>query len=90
MKLAFRVRVDWSDTASDDMDRLTRQMQDRIIQKVDLFAATGHGDVDKLEGTENQFRLKIGKNWRVFFHLLPLEGILRVDQIKPRGSAYKK
>ena len=41
-------------------------MADRVTAALERLASTGHGDVKKLQGRPNEFRLRVGK-WRVFF-----------------------
>lgn len=77
--------------AAKDVNDLPRNERDRIIRKVKEFAETGRGDVKKLQGHSNEFRLRVG-DWRVRFsvdnlgHLI----ILTVLRVLPRGSAYKE
>ena len=49
-----------------DFDALDRLVQVRVTAALERFASTGHGDVKKLQGRLNDFRLRVGK-WRVFF-----------------------
>lgn len=45
------------------------------------------GDITKLQGYENEYRLRIG-DLRVLFTFE--NGIIIINEIKPRGQAYKK
>ena len=49
-----------------DFDALDRLVQARVTAALERLALTGHGDVKKLQGRPNDFRLRVGK-WRVFF-----------------------
>jgi len=69
-----------------DFDGLDRITQRRVTAALERFAATGHGDVKRLEGRPGEFRLRVGK-WRVFFDL-DTPGILLVNGIDNRGQAY--
>jgi mRNA interferase RelE/StbE len=46
--------------------RLSPQVRERISKKLDVFAATGQGDVKKLKG-QTGVRLRIG-DWRVIYY----------------------
>lgn len=46
--------------------KLPQQLRDRIGRKLDVFAATGQGDVKKLKGQPGA-RLRVG-DWRVIFY----------------------
>jgi mRNA interferase RelE/StbE len=69
-----------------DFDGLDRITQRRVTAALERFAATGHGDVKRLQGRPGEFRLRVGK-WRVFFDL-DTPGILLVNGIDNRGRAY--
>jgi mRNA interferase RelE/StbE len=46
--------------------KLSPQVRERIRKKLDVFAATGHGDVKKLKGQAGA-RLRVG-DWRVIYY----------------------
>jgi len=69
-----------------DFDRLDRITQQRVIAALGRYAATGHGDVKRLQGRVRDFRLRAGK-WRVFFDL-DTPGAIVVIGIDNRGQAY--
>jgi mRNA-degrading endonuclease RelE of RelBE toxin-antitoxin system len=69
-----------------DFDGLDRMTQARVTAALERLAATGHGDVRKLQGRAHDFRLRVGK-WRVFLDLDTPEGIV-VTGIDNRGQAY--
>ena len=54
---------------------------DKAIEKIPL------GDIKKLKGLENDYRLRVG-NLRVLFTLE--NDIIIIDEIGPRGQIYKK
>jgi mRNA interferase RelE/StbE len=59
-----------------------------IRQKVDELAATSlslSANLKRLKG-RNDYRLRV-QNWRVIFRVE--DGVLWIDDIAPRGSAYK-
>jgi mRNA-degrading endonuclease RelE of RelBE toxin-antitoxin system len=69
-----------------DFDALDRLIQSRVMAALERLASTGHGDVKKLQGRPNDFRLRVGK-WRVFFDL-DTPGRILVTGIDNRGQAY--
>lgn len=79
-------RVAWTRPAQHDLERLDRQTLQRITDAVMRFAATGHGDVRRLHGQRDEWRLRVG-DWRVRFTLR--EHNIVVLRVLPRGSAYR-
>jgi mRNA interferase RelE/StbE len=80
--------VRWTHRASKDLARLDRQTQRRIVAAVERFAQTGHGDVKRLSGLEEEiFRLRVG-DWRILFSRSEVLGI-RVLRVSPRSGAYQ-
>jgi len=69
-----------------DFDALDRLVQVRVTAALERLASTGHGDVKKLQGRPNDFRLRVGK-WRVFFDR-DTPGTILVTGIDNRGQAY--
>ena len=41
--------LEWTHKALDELERLDRRTQARIVRTVARFAETGYGDVDKIE-----------------------------------------
>lgn len=81
--------VDWSSKALRDLKRLDKPTTTRIIDSVNVFAATGHGDVKKLTNAGGEYRLRVG-DWRVRFTLEGEIQVLSVIRVLPRGDAYKR
>jgi mRNA-degrading endonuclease RelE of RelBE toxin-antitoxin system len=69
-----------------DFDGLDRIARERVTSALERLAATGHGDVKRLQGRVRDFRLRAGK-WRVFFDL-DTPGVITVTGIDNRGQAY--
>jgi len=78
----------FTDRARRDMRRLDRPIQKRVIDALDRLV--GHppvGDVVKLTGTQDEWRLRVG-DWRVrFTH--DDAGTIQVIRVLPRGRAYR-
>ena len=80
----------WTDRALRDADRLQRRIRERVFAAVDRFAATGHGDVKRLQGRDDESRLRVG-DVRVFFRYdADTDGItITVLRVLPRDRAYR-
>ncbi|MDE7267947.1 MAG: type II toxin-antitoxin system RelE/ParE family toxin [Lachnospiraceae bacterium] len=63
------------------VDKSTKKRLKDAIEKIPF------GDVKKLQGAENGYRLRVG-DLRVLFTLE--NDIIFIDNIIPRGQAYKK
>ncbi|MBI3974251.1 MAG: type II toxin-antitoxin system RelE/ParE family toxin [Chloroflexi bacterium] len=78
----------WTRPAVSDLRRLDRQVAERIRQAVRQFAVTGRGDVRKLQGSQAEWRLRVG-DWRVRFVYDYEAAVLRIVRVLPRGRAYR-
>lgn len=56
---------------------------------MDRFAAEGLGDVRRLQGQHDLWRLRVG-DWRVRFRYEPDVAIIRVQRVLLRGRAYRR
>ena len=80
--------VRWQPAARRDLSRLDAQIQERILDAVERFAATGHGDVIRLQDVRPpEWRLRVG-GWRVRFSRQDSEHVLDILRVLPRGKAY--
>ncbi len=71
-----------------DFRRIDPPIQRRIIDALDVL--TGElpaGDVVKLTGMDDEWRLRVG-DWRVRFQRDAV-GVLQVTRVLPRGRAYR-
>ncbi len=59
----------------------------RILTALDRFAATGQGEVKKLQGDSEELRLRVG-NYRARFTAEP-GAILLVHSVRHRSEAYR-
>ena len=69
-----------------DLRRVDPAVAGQVVEALELFVATGHGDVKKLHGIESEWRLRVGE-WRVRFTIV--EETLIVLRVLPRGKAYR-
>jgi mRNA interferase RelE/StbE len=63
---------------------LSPQVRERIRKKLDVFAATGQGDVKKLKG-QTGARLRVG-DWRVIYY--EETGVIVVAAVGHRREIY--
>ena len=84
------MRVEWSNRALDDADKLDSQTRHRIYNGIDRFADTGHGDAKKLAGSSGHLRLRVGQyRVRFIYDASSGERILIVLRVLPRDRAYR-
>ena len=78
----------WSGPARRDLRRLGREDAARVLDALDRFAESGHGDVRPLQGPGRRWRLRVG-DVRVIITYDEGAGLLRVVRALPRGRAYR-
>jgi len=76
----------WSDEARRDLRAIDRTVARRVVDVVERYAETGHGDVQRMQGTKGQYRLRVG-DYRVIFELD--EATLLVKRIAHRREVYR-
>ena len=82
--------VHWHPRASNEIEALARRdprLARRIRQRVAALAQTDYGNIKKLGGQGNRWRLTVGA-WRVIFTFEPL-GAISVLTVLPRKDAYR-
>jgi mRNA interferase RelE/StbE len=80
--------LEWTPAAERDLRRLDAQVRERIRRAVYRFVETGYGDVQRLRGTVNEWRLRVG-DWRVRFTEDQAGQTIIVLRVLPRGGAYR-
>ena len=78
----------WNRQAAADLARLPGQLQDRVLAALERLADTGQGDVKKLHGRQNQWRLRVG-DWRAIITFADRGRIIRVLRVQHRREAYR-
>jgi mRNA-degrading endonuclease RelE of RelBE toxin-antitoxin system len=80
--------VEWQPAALRDLSRLDAQVQERILEAVERYAATGQGSVIRLQDVRPpEWRLRVG-GWRVRFSRDETERVLGILRVLPRDKAY--
>jgi len=72
------------------LQSLSRPERFRLAEKIELLGANPDNtelDIKKLEG-EPYYRMRVG-NWRVIFDRQDAVQVIAIEEIKPRGDAYK-
>jgi mRNA interferase RelE/StbE len=75
-------------SAQRDLRRLDRPVATRILDALTRLADTGQGDVTRLQGIADEWRLRVG-DWRVRFRYDHPTRTLEVLRILRRGQAYR-
>lgn len=79
-------RVEFTKAALRDLEAMPAHDADAMADALAQYAETGHGDVKKLGGRKEEWRLRSGK-WRAIF--TPSGQVLRVLRIGDRKQAYR-
>ena len=72
--------------AQRDMRRLEEALRQRILQAIRRYTNEGLGDVVKLRGRQEEWRLRVGE-YRVRFRRDTANQIIVVLRVQPRGEA---
>ena len=84
-------RIHWDQRARADLraiGRQDRQLANRIVLAVETLAEHRNGDVRKLQGRSNEFRLRVG-DWRVMFSFVDGGHVIVVSRVLNRRDAYR-
>ena len=80
-------QVEWTEPLLEDLTTVEKTVAQRVKRAVERFAATGAGNVKKLQGIDPpEYRLRVG-DWRVRFH--QDHQTLRVLRVRNRREAYR-
>ncbi|MBM3891072.1 MAG: type II toxin-antitoxin system RelE/ParE family toxin [Verrucomicrobia bacterium] len=75
-----------SDEALEQLRALPKELRKRIGERLNILEASFAGDIKKLSGTENKYRLRVG-DYRVLFRLVGKQ--IQVYSVKERKEAYE-
>ena len=81
--------ISWTRDAATDIERLDRRTRERVRRALYRLDETGHGDVKRLRGYEDEYRLRVGR-LRVRFTFEPSGRDILVLRVLPRGRAYRR
>jgi len=82
------LNLEYTTQARRDLDRLDPPVQRRVLGALGRLANDGTGDVQRLTGTDGEYRLRVG-DWRVRFRRDRQVGVVVVLRVLPRGRAYR-
>ena len=84
-KHEYKYTLDFEESALSALETLPKDIRRQIGYGIDLLQRDWTGDIKKLVGQKNEYRLKVGK-FRVLFEL---EGqAINVYAVKDRKDAY--
>jgi len=87
--LSDGARYVFAPRARRDLRRLDPPVQRRVVDALDrLTGDPPAGDVVRLAGVEDEWRLRVG-DWRVRFTRDRDTGVIQVLRVLPRGRAYR-
>ena len=80
-------KIAWNDQAKAQLRAIDQLTALRILHALARFAATGEGDVKRLQDIDPpEFRLRVG-DYRLRFH--DLDDTLHITAVKHRREAYR-
>ncbi|MHB8576047.1 MAG: type II toxin-antitoxin system RelE family toxin [Dehalococcoidia bacterium] len=82
-------RVVWSDRAARDLRRLDKIDAQRVLSAVRRLATEDYGDVKRLQGAEQLWRLRVG-DLRVVFVYDHTSRAMDIARVLPRDRAYRR
>ncbi len=75
--------------AEKDLDRLPRDVEDRVARAVEGWSTTEDGDIREVQNMGHAtHRLRVG-GWRVLLSLDSATRTATILRVLPRGSAYR-
>jgi mRNA interferase RelE/StbE len=81
--MTYQIILD--DAALDQLRNLSKDVRKRVGRRLEMLADSLQGDVKKLEGQKNRYRLRVGE-FRILFRL---DGtMIHVYAVKQRKEAY--
>ena len=82
-------RLVWTPQSLRDLRKLDVKPRQRILEALERFAATGIGDVKRLQGLDPpEWRLRVGR-WRIRFRQSPESSSVEILRVLGRDKAYR-
>lgn len=81
-------RVEWTKRALKEAARLDVITRQRILSAIRNLCEENHGDVRRLKGVDEVYRLRVG-DWRIIFSYQDDLAVV-IHRVRPRGDAYKE
>jgi mRNA interferase RelE/StbE len=81
-------RAEWTKQALKEAARLDATTRQRVLAAIKRLYEENQGDVRRLQGMDEIYRLRVG-DWRVIFSYQDDLTIL-IHRVRPRGDAYKE
>lgn len=78
------MQIEYSKEAIKHIKSLDKPMRSRVLSAIEKIPS---GDIKKLVGLENDYRLRVG-DYRILFS--KSENIIIIKDVLPRGQAYKR
>lgn len=82
------VGVVWADRAAKDCKGIDKPARRRILEAIERFAQTGHGDVKALQGEPGAYRLRLG-DYRIIFEADVPTNTIIIMKVSHRREAYR-
>ncbi|MCC7023521.1 MAG: type II toxin-antitoxin system RelE/ParE family toxin [Thermomicrobiales bacterium] len=83
-------RVEIANPAERDIRRLAPDVRRRVLSAFrGLAVIPRRGDIKKLRGTDNEYRLRVG-DWRAIFEVDGEERVVRILVVAHRRDAYRE
>ena len=84
----MRSEIQWHHRADTDLARLDRPVRERILTAINRLAETGRGDLIKLQGHEEEWRLRV-VDWRIRLVFVDGGNSIRILRVMHRREAYR-
>jgi mRNA interferase RelE/StbE len=84
-------RLAWGRRALDDLSTLgsrDQRLARRIVAAIERYVEDDLGDVRKLAGSSDEYRLRVG-DWRVVFRLEDGGRLMAISRVLNRRDAYR-
>ena len=82
-------KVTYGSGAGRDMRRLDKASGARIADALDRLATTGAGDIRRIRGSDDDWRLRVG-HWRIIYEYRDHEREIYVKRVRRRDAVYRQ